>query len=104
MYKWSGVASLVLVKSLHKLPPNQCSPGWADIEYFWDGHLVSRSTRDTPFTFLYVPPIASRKPIESWSIQPDSVVWRYTVYPPENLIAIVQAGIQWVTGVQMLSD
>lgn len=79
------------MKSIYKLPPKQDPPGWADTWYFGNGLLVSEFTRDTSLVFLHIPPVASRKPIESWSIA-------LVQNPPEDIVAVVEEG-QCVAGV-----
>ena len=51
--------------------------------------LASRSTSGSGLDFLYIPPVASQKPIGMWSIPPFSFpVFVFTVYHPENVLAV----------------
>jgi hypothetical protein len=72
------------------LPPNQSSV-WSDAEDFGNGFLVSEKLGGGGFTFLCVSPPASGKPVESWSIPPLAFdILDYAVYPPEDVIAVVE--------------
>ena len=91
-----------LVKSTHKKSPNQCSSSWRCTKYSGNGLFVTR--HGSP-AFLHVPPTASGKPVEDWSIllRPARISNR-VAYPPENIIAVAEAREQCVAGVPFLFD
>jgi len=84
------------------LPPNQSS-GWDHAEYFENGLLASDSLEDNGLAFLRVPSVASRKPIEGWSILHIAFgILCYTVYPPGNVVAVAEHKEKCVTGIPSL--
>lgn len=87
---WTGDTDTI--KSTKELPPVQ-SVDWVDAKYFGHGYLASGSRERNDLTFLHVPPIASEKPVEGWSIPSFTYkVFDYAAYPPENLLAVVERG------------
>ncbi|KAF9649096.1 hypothetical protein BDM02DRAFT_1994298 [Thelephora ganbajun] len=87
--KWANATSIT--KSTYELPPTQSS-GWDNAKYFGNGLLVSSSSKDNDLAFLHVPPVASRKSVESWTISPlPFTIMCYAAYPPENVIAVAES-------------
>lgn len=80
-----------MVKSSHELPPSKFFD-WRGVRYLGDGHLASnRSVEPNGLALLHIPPITSRKPIESWSIPPFTVdIFSYAAYPPGNVLAVAE--------------
>ena len=96
-HKWSDAASFV--KSILKLPPGRFA-NLAYHEHLGDGFLVSTSWEEkyTALSFLRIPPVASRKPLESWSIPPFSfATMDYAAYLPEDVVAVVERNEKCVT-------
>ena len=87
-----------------ELPPGQ-SFGWGHAEHLGNGYLAPYSVERNDLTFLYVPPVASQKPVEGWTIPSFAYeIHGYTVYPPGNVIAVAEQVEKWVTGVTSLSN
>jgi len=85
-HKWSKTASVV--KSTHKLPPNQSSH-WRRAKHHGGNVLASHPTPGRGLDFMYIPPAASQKLIDVWSISPFSFkLFAFAVYPPENVLAV----------------
>jgi hypothetical protein len=79
-----------MAKGTQHLPPDQSS-AWRDAKYLGNGYLVSPSVERRGLAFLHIPPVASRKPAEGWSIPPLSFeISGYAVYPPENVLAVAE--------------
>lgn len=100
MRRWSDATGFV--KSTHELPPSQCSSGWLTAKYSGNGLFVAGSNNDTHVAFLLVPPVASQKPIEGWSIPSISLpgrISRREAYLPENVVAVSEGRERCVTGV-----
>ena len=96
--KWTCKSDTV-VESTKGLPPVQ-SVGWVYADYFGDGYVASRSIERNGRTFLRIPPVASQKPVEGWTIPPFAYdVFDYAVYPPGNVLAVAERGEKWVTSV-----
>ena len=87
------------MESPRELPPNRFL-GWGAARYLGNGYLASDSAEESGLAFLYIPPIASQKPVESWTIPPFSFpVLDYAAYPPENLLAVPEINEKCVTGI-----
>lgn len=101
-HKWSDTASFV--ESTHKLPPNPCFSGWGGAEYSGNGLFITGSTEDECLALLHVPPVASRKPIENWSIPlfPGWILC-HAAYLPGNVVAVAEEKEKYVTGVLLRS-
>jgi len=81
-----------VVKTPLKLPPGQFTC-WGDARYLGDGHLATDSAHGNGLTFLRIPPVASGKPVEDWSIPPLTFeILGYAAYPPENVLAVAEQG------------
>jgi len=98
--KWSGVPNFV--KSIHKLPPGRFARvvNLNNYKYLGDGLLLSATSEENglALNFLRIPPVASRKPLESWSTPPFSfVIMTYAVYLPEDVIAVAEQKVKCVT-------
>lgn len=79
-----------MVKGTHKLPPSRY-PRWDRAIGLGRNMLASHSTPEGGLDFLCIPSIASRKPVDGWSIPPFSFeVLGFTAYPPENLLAVAE--------------
>jgi len=87
-HKWSDAA--VVVKSAHKLPPNQSSL-WGYSKALGRNTILSYSTLNGGLDFLYIPPVASRTPINGWNIPsfPFNAL-AIGVYHPDNVLAVVE--------------
>ena len=82
-----------MVESTRELPPLREVMG--GIEYFGHGHAAY--SNDDPYpgydivSFLHIPPLASRKAIEGWTLCSFPFqITDYAVYPPEGVIAIAE--------------
>jgi len=85
--KWTGGPEVV--KSTKELPPGQ-SVGWYTAEYLGNGYIIRYPVKNG-ITFLHIPPVASQKPVEGWSIPPFAYdVYGHTTYPPGNVIAVAE--------------
>jgi len=81
-----------MVKVTQELPPSR-SAGWSAAKYLGNGHLATNSVERNGLTFLRIPTVASRKPVETWSIPPFAFgIFGYAVYPPENILAVAERG------------
>jgi hypothetical protein len=86
--KWSKAATMI--KSTHKLPPDQASR-WNDARQIGRNMLVSFPTKDHGLGFLHIPPVKSREPVDTWSIPPFPFeLFGLAVYHPENLLAAAE--------------
>ncbi|KAF9643424.1 hypothetical protein BDM02DRAFT_3273044 [Thelephora ganbajun] len=89
MHKWTNATSVM--RSTYELLPTRSS-SWGAAKYSGNGLLVSSSLRHKRLAFLHVPPVASRKSVESWTIPPLPFrIMCYAVYPPENVIAVAES-------------
>jgi len=85
------------------VPPSQ-SLRWDLAKYFGNGLLVTDSLEDNGLAFLRIPSVASREPIEGWSIPPIPFQNSgYVVYPPGNVMAVIERKEKCVPGVPYLS-
>jgi hypothetical protein len=86
--KWSGAASVV--KSVRELPPGQFS-GWSDTAALSKNLIASRSGEDHELAFLCIPPLATRKAVEGWSIPPFPFkTFGFTAHTPANILAVAE--------------
>jgi len=93
------------VRSIRELPPNRCSSGWNTAKYSGNGLLVAGSGNDTHVAFLLVPPIASGKPLQGWSIPPlPGRIFRRAAYLPEDVLAVSEGREQYVASVRFLFE
>lgn len=83
-----------MVKSTKKLPPSQpLARSWVNAKYLGNGLLAPGSVGPGGLAFLHVPPIASQKPVEGWTIPPFPFeIFGYAVYLPENVLAVAEQG------------
>ena len=88
-HRWSNAVSMV--ETPLKSPPGQ-SAHWLDnANYLGNGLLAVDSAEQNSITFLHIPPVASRKPVEGWSIPPFTFgISGYAAYPPENVLAVAE--------------
>ena len=84
-----------MVKSTRELPPLREALG--GIEYFKHGHAAysdgdyNLDPAHDIVSFLHIPPLASRKAIEGWTLCSFPFeITDYAVYPPEGVIAIAE--------------
>ena len=83
-----------MVKSTRELPPS-LSSGWINADHLGNGYLASDSVERRGIAFLHIPPIASRKPVESWDIPPFPFdIFGYAVHTPKNVLAIAEQGAE----------
>jgi hypothetical protein len=88
VHRWSGAANVV--KSICKLPPNPFS-GWKPTMVLSKNILASHSKKDQGLAFLRIPPFATRKAVEGWSIPPFPFkTFDFTAYTPENVLAVAE--------------
>ena len=79
-----------MTKSTQKLLSTRSS-GWDHAKYLGNGYLASSSVEPDGLAFLHIPPVASQKPVESWSVPPLSFdIFDYAAYPPENVLAVAE--------------
>ena len=101
--RWSNTARLV--KNTRELPPGRFSPDWSwcNAECSGNGLLAVGSDEGKSLSFLHVPLVASRKPVEEWSIPllPGEIL-RRVVYPPENVVAVAEEEEECAAGVPFL--
>jgi len=84
--KWSNAATVV--ESTYKLPPNK-RPGRSMA--LGRNILVSCSPLGVGLDFLHIPPVASKTPINGWTIPPFPFeVMDFGVYHPENILGVVE--------------
>jgi len=87
-HKWSNAATIV--KSTRKLPPDQSSY-WGYFVALGRNMVASDSPPNRGFGFVYIPPVASGKPINGWTIPPFPFkVLCFVAYHPENLLGVVE--------------
>ena len=76
------------IKSTHELHPDHASCR-IYAKNIGRNMLASHPMGDHGLGFLYIPPVTSRKPIDTWSILPfPFTLLCFAVYHPENLLAI----------------
>ena len=76
------------IKSTHELHPDHASCR-IYAKNLGRNILASHPMGDHGLGFLYIPPVTSRKPIDTWSILPfPFTLLCFAVYHPENLLAI----------------
>ena len=81
-----------MVRSTPELPPSQ-SADWGKAKNLGNGYLGVHSAGRNGLAFLRIPPVASRKPVEDWSIPPFTFnISGYAAYPPENVLAVAERG------------
>jgi len=86
--KWSGAATVV--ESTHKLPLDQYLR-WGYSTALGRNLVASDSLPNDGLGFLYIPPVASGKPINRWSIPPFPFKsLGFAVYHPEDLLGVVE--------------
>jgi len=90
------------VKSTRELPTDRYSSGSHHVKYSGNGLLIPGPKEDGRLAFLRVPPAASQKPVEDWSIPllPDWILY-HVAYLPENLIAVAEGEEKYVVGVPL---
>lgn len=86
MHKWSDVGRMV--KTIHELPPN--APSYQ--HYTMNpGRNLLVAPQAGGISFLHIPPAASQKPVDGWSIpSPPFKALDFAVYPPENIFAVAE--------------
>jgi hypothetical protein len=76
------------MKSVRKLPPNTPSH-W--LYAVIPGRNLLATWHNDGISFLHIPPVASQKPVDGWSVPPFSFhVFDFAVYPPENILAVAE--------------
>jgi len=80
------------VKSTRELPPNQCFLGWRIASYSRNGLLVAGASLDERIPFLLVPPVASQKAVQDWSIPlpPGLIIRHVAQHLPEDVVAVFE--------------
>jgi hypothetical protein len=78
------------VKSIRELPPGPFSD-WSDITVLGKNFITSQLIEDRELAFLRIPPLATRKAIEGWSVPPlPFKTFGFTAYAPENILAVAE--------------
>lgn len=92
--KWTGTTKVVkkVVRRVHEAPVERSRLDW-DYGVVLGGDLLGfhSSSRPGCTNFIRVPSAASQRPVERWTIpQLRFAALYFTVYPPENLLALVE--------------